>query len=259
MSRAPSEAEPGSLELYGRALREWYDGDRNATLTLHSDLGEHDEIPVELFFRGPEAFFPFEEAALALARGRVLDLGAGTGVHALPLQRSGFEVTAVERVPEAIEILRDRGVERVIEGDMFALDPGRFDTVLMLMNGIGPVGTLDGLDRFLATAGRLLAPGGQVLVDSGEAVPSKPGDDASPDDASTDDPSTGRWQGPEEGAYRGEAWIRLEYRNVVGAPFRELYVDGDTLATRARGAGWRFEPAFEDGTGAYLARLTRRR
>lgn len=271
--------EPPSLELYGRALRDYHAGDRDAVMLLHSSLGEHDEIPASLFFREPDDFFPFEEAALALARGRILDAGAGTGVHALRLERRGLDVTAVEIVAAAAEIMRDRGVRRVVEGDMFELDLGRFDTVLMLMNGIGPVGTLVGLERFLERAGRLLRPGGQILVDSGEALvrdevvgAARPADttaarpaDAAAAAASSQVPEAGR--GPEAGGglawpgggsgYPGEAWIRLEYRGEIGAPFRELYVDAETFARRARGAGWRFEPAYEEGGGSYLARLTR--
>lgn len=227
---------------------DWHRGDRSATLTLHSNLGERDRIPLALFFREPDDFFPFEQAALDLVRGRVLDVGAGTGVHALPLQRRGFEVTAVEILPEAVEILRERGVRRVVRGDLFEVDPGCFDTVLMLMNGIGPVGTLDGLDRFLAIADRWLEPGGQILVDSGEAVEAEP-PARSPEDG---------WNWPSSGSgYRGEAWIRLEYRGEVGSPFSELYVDGGTFGERARLAGWGFQTVFEDETGAYLAHLTK--
>ena len=50
---------------------------------MHTDLGEHDEIPVSVFFRTPDNFFPFEQAALALCRGVVLDVGAGAGVRTL--------------------------------------------------------------------------------------------------------------------------------------------------------------------------------
>lgn len=156
-------------------------------------------------------------------------------------------MTALELVPEAVEIMKARGVERVLRGDMFELRPGRFDTVLMLMNGIGPVGTLDGLDRFLQRAGRLLRPGGQILVDSGEALPEI-------EEAGERDP---RMPAADEAAYPGEARIRLEYRGELGAPFRELYVDALTFARRARAAGWRFELAFEDESQGYLARLTR--
>jgi hypothetical protein len=112
----------------------------------------------------------------------------------------------------------------------------------MLMNGFGPVGTLGGLDRFLAHAGRFLAPGGQILADAGAAIP---------------DPAADLDGWPPAGAYPGQAWIELSYGDLVGRPFRELYIDAATLEAHAKRAGWRLEIAYEEGEGQYLTRLTR--
>ncbi|MFN2420671.1 MAG: class I SAM-dependent methyltransferase [Gemmatimonadota bacterium] len=235
------------LEPHGRALWHYFQGDHGATLRLKSSLGEDDEIPIAVFFRGPEELFPFEAYALELCRGRVLDAGAGTGVHSLILQERGADVSAVEILPQAIEILRGRGVKNVVEGDLFAVELGRFDTMLMLMNGIGPVGTVAGLERFFSRAGELVAPGGQILVDS--AAPA-------PDDVEVR-PAAGVWPPSTDEAYPGEAWIELEYKGAIGEPFRELYVDAETLAAHGARAGWACTIAFGDAEGGYLARLTR--
>ena len=50
----------------------YFAGDTEATIVVFSDFGEHDEMPVSIFFREPSAFFPFEEAALERCRGRVV-------------------------------------------------------------------------------------------------------------------------------------------------------------------------------------------
>ncbi len=229
------------LAPYGAALLDEFEGRRRESLYLRSSLGEEDDLPVEVFFRGEDGLFPFEPPALESCAGRILDVGAGTGVHSLFLQEWGLDVTAVEIVPEAAEILRRRGVRQVLEGDLFELDLARFDTVLMLMNGIGPVGTLSSLERFLARVAGLLEPGGQLLVDSGAASP-----------AAHVDPAA--WPPPTPEAYPGEAWIQLSYGALVGRPFRELYLDPDTLRRKAEDAGWRFGLLFEE-EGGYLARL----
>ena len=234
-----------ALAPLGCALRDYYAGDTDATIVVFSDFGEHEEMPVSIFFREPSAFFPFEETALELCRGKVLDIGAGTGVHSLPLQERGFDVCAVEIVPEAIEIMRARGVRNVFAGDMFDLEFAPVDTLLMMMNGIGPVGTLDGLDSFLKRLPEMLNPGGQILVDSG---------DVRHRHVVT---GTGGFDWPARtGDYVGEAWIRLEYLGQVGEPFRELYVDFDTLKERSNRQGWDCKRVFGE-TEPYVACLTR--
>ncbi len=231
---------------HGAALRDYYGGLTDAKLTLHSSLGEHEEIPVSVFFRGPEDYFPFERVALARCHGRVLDVGAGTGVHSLYLQARGLEVCAIDVLPEAIEIMKARGVRDVRLVDVREFEGVRFDTILMMMNGIGILETLRGLDRFMRDVPRLLNPGGQILLDSGPAnVVGDPGDAAEV----VDYESEGYW---------GEAWIKLEYRGEEAPPFRELYVDAQTMTQRAEAAGWRCEVLHRDEFGAYVARLTRR-
>lgn len=237
-------------EPHAQALRDYFAGDRAATLILHNDLGEQEELPVSVFFREPDDFFSFEIAALQLCRGRVLDVGAGTGVHTLYLQQRGFEVCAIDVLPEAVEIMRRRGVRdaRLVDVNEFidGCEAERFDTVLMMMNGVGILGTLEGLDRFLGRAARLLQPGGQILVDSGPAR--IVGDQEAPAAELALDDSR----------YPGEAWIRLEYRGEKGPPFRELYCDSETLAEHAAAAGWEAEVVFRDRLLGYVARLTRR-
>ncbi|MDE2942941.1 MAG: class I SAM-dependent methyltransferase [Gemmatimonadota bacterium] len=185
----------------------------------------------------------FERHAIELCRGRVLDLGAGAGPHTLALEALGSPVVAVEGSADVARLLRARGAASVVHADFRHWWQPGFDTVLMLMNGLGPVGTLAGLDRFLAHAPRFLSPGGQILVDGAEAVIRGPS------------PTAG-W--PPAGEYPGQAWIELSHAGRVGRPFRELYVDLETLARHAARAGWRLEVAFEGGDGIYLARLTRR-
>ena len=106
-------------------------------------------------------------AALALCRGRVLDVGAGVGALALPLQAAGHEVTALELLPGAVRVMRARGVRDARTGDLWTFEPDRgYDTVLALMNGAAAAGTVAGLIPLLAALAHSLAPHGQLLLDS---------------------------------------------------------------------------------------------
>lgn len=102
-------ANAPALAPYGAALLDAFAGRAGSRLGLRSSLGEDDDLPIEVFFRGEDDLFDFEPPALEACRGRVLDAGAGAGVHSLLLQRAGRDATAVEVVPEAVEILRLRG------------------------------------------------------------------------------------------------------------------------------------------------------
>ena len=151
---------------HGAALRAFLAGREDAEVVVRGEDGEEERTPARVFFRGPKEFSSLEEVALDLCRGRVLDVGAGAGCHSLVLQERGLAVVAIDVAPEAVEVMRSRGVRDVRCGDVFAWAGGRFDTLLILMNGIGLVGSLDGLDRFLRDTSRLLNAGGQILLDS---------------------------------------------------------------------------------------------
>lgn len=230
---------------HARAIADYFGGARDATLTICNSAGEQEELPVSVFFRGPAEFFSFERTALALCRGRVLDVGAGTGVHALYLQRRGHDVCAIDVQPEAVEIMRARGVRDARQIDVAELEGETFDTVLLLMNGIGIFGTLEGLRRFFSYAPGLINAGGQILLDSGPAT--LVGD---PEDAFA------AMHGSDAESYPGETWIELEYRGERGPPFRELYADPETLCGCARSCGWKPEIVHRDELGGYVARLT---
>ncbi|WP_016700403.1 methyltransferase domain-containing protein [Actinoalloteichus spitiensis] len=102
---------------------------------------------------------------------RVLDVGGGSGVWAVPLAEAGCEVTVVDASPNALATLRtraaDRGVlERVtsVQGDSEALtavvEPGRADLVL----GHGLLEYVENPAAALAELSAVAAPGGAVSV-----------------------------------------------------------------------------------------------
>ncbi len=214
-------------------------------MVVYDDF-ERDEVPVSYFFRGPEEFPPLEQLALELCRGRVLDVGAGSGCHSLALQARGLEVTAIEILPPLVRILQERGVRDARLATWMDIQARPFDTVFMMMNGLGLTETLAGLRRFFRDAPRLLGRAGQVLADSTDV-------------RARLDVEAGRTGALEraDGRYVGELHFQIEYEGRKGDPFPQLYVDANTLVRIAREEDWSCEIVLEpDEYGHYLARLT---
>jgi SAM-dependent methyltransferase len=235
-----------ALAPLSRALRAYAGGATRRTLHVHTDAGEHQRMPVALFFRSRGRLRTIDRRALALCGGRVLDVGAGAGALALALQADGAEVTALEVLPAAVRVMRSRGVRDVRLADVRGFEPERrYDTVLALMNGTAPAGTLAGLPAWLDALAAPLADDGQLLIDSTDL--------RAPREPRTRD----RALRP-DGRYVGELQYQLEYDGKRGPPFPQLFVDPDRLKRAARAVGLTSEVVWRDAAGAYLARLTRR-
>lgn len=227
------------------AFQAYAAGDREARVVVHTDMEDPEALPMSVFFRSEGGFRGPDREALIRARGRVLDAGAGVGSVTLALQSRGLDVTALEVIPEAVEIMRHRGVVNPVEGRVEELPPaGSFDTILLLMNGTALAGTLAGLAPFLQVLDGLLAPRGQLLMDSTDlSFETLSGNDA-PENA--------------DGDYPGNLQYQLEFRGRKGSPFPQLFVDPTTLATIAASVGWRCRVVWRGAQGEYLARLVRR-
>ena len=225
---------------HGAALLDCFRGKRDAVLVCHQD-GMRDDVPAAFWLR--ETLDALEEEALRLCRGRVLDAGAGAGLHALELQRRGFDVTAIDVSPECVTVMRERGVANAQVAEIFGYEGGPFDTILCLCNGLDKVGRLASLPHFLDRMRRLLAPGGALIADSFDlrvgAGPSRLAE---------------LHRKEEDGRYFGEMDLRFEYQGLRGEPFSVLQVDFDALSRMARMRGWTCERVAGAG-GHYLARL----
>ena len=237
--------DPAAMEPFGMALEAYFNGDRAAALIVRRDDGNEATLPMSLFFRDEEAFTELERMALARCDGRVLDIGTGAGSQGLALQRRGLHVAAIDINPKAVAIAQARGVADARCADVMTFDGGPFDTLLMLGHGIGMVETLDGLRAFLVTAGALLAPAGQLLLDSMDV-------------GATTDPVHVAYHEANRlaGRYIGEIRMQFEFKGLAGPFCGWLQVDAGTLAAEAGRLGWRCEVTGRGAHGDYLARLT---
>ena len=109
----------GPWSPLGAALAAFHDRGADVAVTVRNDFGPTEEIHASFFFRSEDSFEEWESVALRRCGPRVLDLGAGVGAHTLVLQARGHEVTALDLIPEAVRIMRERGVEDPRERTLF--------------------------------------------------------------------------------------------------------------------------------------------
>lgn len=234
---------PEAWSPIAASWKAYQEGDHQAALEVHADDGERETMPVSLFFRGRDGLRDADREAMARVRGRVLDGGAGVGSLTLILQEDGFSVTSLEVIPEGVEIMNARGVRDPREGRLEDLpEKGAFDTILLLMNGSALAGTLNGLPAFLRGLEGLLAPGGQLLMDSTDLLQGECWD----------------WEeesGEGEEVYPGELHYQMEFQGSRGAPFPQLFLDPGTLRMVAEREGWSAEVVWKGEGGEYLMRL----
>ena len=227
----------------GRAIAEYHHTKKAEKLRVFSPMFEEDEIPVTTLFRNYEDMPEIERAALNMAKGRTLDVGAGAGCHSLVLQQRGLDVTAIDISPLSVETMKERGIHKAKRQDFFTLEE-KFDTILMLMNGIGIVGSLERMPMFFTQLDKILAPGGLVLCDSSDI-------------SYVFETEDGIIELPEDTAYYGELSFQIQYKDTVSKPFPWLYIDADTLKEEAARNGYYAEVVAEGEHYDYLARISR--
>jgi len=230
---------------FGKALLNYHQTGIDSPFILKRDDGFTATISTASFFN--DSNFPeLEQRALDLCRGKVLDVGAGAGRHALALQSRGLEVCAIDIVPDAVFVMRERGVRDAHPYDVMTMEERTFDTLLMLMNGIGLVGVPSELDRFLAHASHLLNAGGCLLCDSIDV-------------SKATDPIHVRYRekNVRKGRYPGQQFYSAHYETGVSPLFPWLHLDFNMLAGHARNNHWNAELILSESDGHYLAKLTK--
>lgn len=232
------------MDVFGDAILDYQHGSYTEDIVTYSSLDEEDVIPLPYLFRDFKAMPILEQKALKLCKGKILDIGCGAGSHSLYLQKKEFDVTALDYSKGAIETCRLRGIENCIQSDIMDHKEGQFDTLLLLMNGIGLAGELKNLSAFFSQLKKLLKPNGQILLDSSDIIYMFEEDD-----------DGGRWL-PAGEKYYGEVTFTMNYKNKKSEPFSWLYLDQNTLQRAANANHFNCEIVSLGEHFDYLARLT---
>lgn len=227
---------------FGLAVQDYHTKGKAAKLEVVATHFDDDEMPVHYLFRSFDEMPTLEQKALCVCKGKVLDVGAGAGCHSIHLQSQGFDVTALERSERCAKVLAERGIAKVVCDDINQYYQHQYDTLLLLMNGIGLAGNLENLIPFLKNLKRLLKPGGQILVDSSDIVYLFENEDGSIDvDLNA--------------SYYGDMQFQFKYKEVESDWFPWLYVGIEMLETCAKEAGFGFQLIAEGEHYDYVAKL----
>lgn len=228
----------------GQAIWDYYHDENPEDLQTETSISELDELPVDYLFRDFKDMNDIEQKALQLSKGKVLDIGAGAGSHAVYLQNdANLDVTALDISPKSIEVCRLRGIKKAMCRNILDFSGETFDTVLLLMNGTGIFEGLSRIDMYLQKLATLLNEGGQILIDSTDIL------------YMFDRDKDGGVYIP-AGGYYGELEYIVHYKGQSENPIMWLYLDFNTLKNAAENNGFKIEKVLQD-EDSYLARLTK--
>lgn len=228
----------------GAAISDFHQQGKADRLRVFSSQFDEDEIPVKQLFRTLRQMPILEQTALKLAQGKILDVGAGSGCHALALQKMNKEVCAIDISPRSVEVMKEEGVKDARLLNLFdELFRDTFDTILMLMNGSGIIGRIENMPDFFLRMKQLLSPGGCILMDSSDLRYLFEEEDGSIlIDIASD--------------YYGQVDFRMQYKDIKGDVFDWLYIDPQTLELYAAENGFNVEIVRRGKHYDYLAKLT---
>jgi len=230
-------------DLFGKALLDYQNGNATENIKTFSSVSGEDVFLLPYLFRNFDEMPVVERKALELASGKILDIGCGAGSHSLYLQKTTKNITAIDTSAGAIKTCKLRGVNEVFQQDIWNITDKHFDTLLLLMNGIGICGKLQFLPKFLNHLKYLLTKKGQIILDSTDLIylyQDKTGDVFIDDDID----------------YYGEVTYTMSYNNTTAEPFNWLFVDFNTLNHFATNQGLKCELIFQGYHYDYLAKLT---
>ena len=230
-------------DLFGTAILDYQTNNSPEDISTETTISEADVMEVSYLFRSYKEMPKLEQKALQLAKGKILDVGCGAGSHSLYLQEKGLEVTSIDISANAIKTCALRGVKNAQIQNVLDLDPkDKFDTILLLMNGTGIFGTLEHTSKYLQKLKSLLAPNGQILIDSSDII------------YMFDEEEDGSKWIPGDGYY-GELTFTITYKKQTEEAFPWLYLDYNTLQNAAHANGLECELILEGAHFDYLARL----
>lgn len=225
-------------DVLGSAIESFHLKNDDTPIRVFINKNEEPEMYPSVFFRRYKNMLKYEKTALRESKGKILDLGCGAGCHSLYLQEKGFDVLAVEVSEKSAEVAAQRGVKNVIQEDWRNLKLKSFDTVLVLMNGMGLSQSPAELKLLFRKLKSFLSPNGTILIDSTDVTYAK-----------ADWPIL-------DTEYFGKVQFELKYKGKTQC-FPWLFVDFETAIKTAKSVRLKVEVLEKARNGHFLLRLSK--
>lgn len=229
-------------DLFGQALLDFHNHNSPEDLITWTSISDKDVLPVSYLFRDYDQMPSIEQAALKACKGTTLDVGCGSGSHALWLQNKGIKVKGIDISEGAITVAKSRGLNNC-ECISLTDELEHFDTIILLMNGSGIFKELHQVTHHLKHLKLLLNPGGQILIDSSDII------------YMYEDEDGGTWLDIQNDYY-GNLDYFISYKGEEAPPMKWLYLDFQRLKQACHIAGLHCEKIMDGPHYDYLARIT---
>lgn len=155
------------MDIFGKIYLDAYNK-KNKKYTLLSKGEILDERNISVYMDKFKDWAKIEKEILRKIKGKVLDLGAGTGRHSIYLQNKGCEVHSIELSPKALEVMRRVGIKNIYLLDWMKIDKKfkdkKFDFVLMMFNNFGMLGNEKNIKKILKKVEKVTERNGKFVI-----------------------------------------------------------------------------------------------
>ncbi len=209
------------------------------TTTVHElerDDGRIEVFEVSWYYAPFKQWHPIEQELANRARGRILEVGCGSGRVMKHFQDEGHEIVGIDLSELAMEAARRFGAWdcRLMDARAMDFPENSFDTAALLGNGFGLGGNVDDCRKILSGLSRVVKPSSLLIA-------------TSRDPERTDNPrhlayhELNRGLGKPIGAVR----LRVNFDGDKGEWFDLLLVEIKAIDAIIKGTGWTLEKVIE--------------
>ncbi|MHA2357755.1 MAG: class I SAM-dependent methyltransferase [Candidatus Heimdallarchaeaceae archaeon] len=238
-------------DAFGQEIHDYYH-DKGGFEIVERDDGYFDiSDGPKIYFAEFDDWYEIEKEAMFYVHGKILDIGCGAGRHSLYLQKKDFDVMGIDISPLAIEVCKLRGLKKVEVKSVHEIESnfGIFDTIMMLGNNFGLVGSPENAKKILKVFYNITSDEGTII-----------GANRDPYQTKFKDHLDYHKFNLKRGRMAGQMTIRIRYKKIVSSWFDLLFVSREELEAILKDTGWKIEQYIEDKEveGIYIAILKKK-